>query len=468
MKKAQLLEHDSDVSDVYQVDIDDFEPSEEQISFDAFKGESQDDLIGILKVYRIPNADEITNLYTAKTRYLFNVPIDQFGYEGLLDFIREKYGSGAYRLIGTIPGKKGSRLNKIVEIEAPMKNEPTKSTDSPPRSESPSTMLTAFAAMMKESQERTAELVRSLVQNQVPKDSMAQMGTMIGLMTQIKDFFGGGGKSEPVSLLAEIEKHKAIAGLFGSGAETNESDVWVKLAEQFAPAIVDAMGVGQGMPQLSGPDTPAIVSGAPAPGAAVVATAPGAGVAALRPIDTALRPIKTEPNKESSEMVNLKTQAAALFGAAKNGIAPEKMANTILNLTPEDKIEDLYAFMNSESCVQTFVDAYPPLEAYREWLAKVQVNILGELVQDDFREPGVEETLHPGELTGADALSPEHQARAGLFDDKAESEKELTDIENKPKIVESEKATPKKVKAKAKSKSKASKKGATQSSKPDN
>ncbi len=106
VKRAQLLEHDADVQDVYAVDVDDFEPSEEQVLFDRFKDESQDDLIGIIKVYRIPDSDQITNLYSAKTRYLFNVPVDQFGYEGLLDFIREKYGSGAYRLIGTIPKNK--------------------------------------------------------------------------------------------------------------------------------------------------------------------------------------------------------------------------------------------------------------------------------------------------------------------------------------------------------------------------
>ncbi len=421
MKEAKLLPHDADVQDVYTVDVEDFEPSEEQVLFDRFKDESQDDLIGIIKVYRIPDSDQITNLYTAKTRYLFNVPVDQFGYEGLLDFIREKYGSGAYRLIGTIPNKKGSRFNKIVEIEAPKEAEkPVTVSDSPPRSESMSTMLSAFANIMKESQERTADLVRGLVQNQVPKDAMEQMGVMMGVMSQMKDFFGGG-KTESTSLLAEIEKHKAIAGLFGDGAETNESDVWVKLAEQFAPAIVSGLTAGQAAPQLDAP------------------------------IPVIANPELTT-GKETPEMANLKTQAAALYGAAKNGIAPEKMANTILNLTPEDKLDALYTFMNSANCVQTFVDTHPPLESYREWLAKVQVTIVGELVQDDFKEPDAKETLHPGELIGAD-------------------EKELTDTENKPKIAESEKAEPeipgRGKKGKGKAKAKASKKSAAKSKEPD-
>ncbi len=438
MKKAQLLEHDKDVQDVYAVDVDDFEPSEEQILFDRFKDESQDDLIGIIKVYRIPNSDQITNLYTAKTLYLFNVPVDQFGYEGLLDFIREKYGSGAYRLIGTMPNQKGTRFNKIVEIEAPKEaDKPVTVSDSPPRSESMSAMLSAFASIMKESQERTADLVRGLVQNQVPKDPMEQMGVMMGVMAQMKTFFGGG-QSESTGLVAELEKHKVIADIIGGGAETNESDVWVKLAETFAPAILK--GIGQGAPV---PDTPLLSSSVP--GAEQVTLQPGAGV--------------TEPGlkKESPEMLNLKTQAAALYGAAKNGIAPEKMANTILNLTPDDKIEDLYAFMNSESCVQTFVDAHPPLESYRNWLAKVQVTILGELVQDDF--PGVDtsqdelidkDKVHdegdvytrirqPFELLGKDEGSD-----TGVWD----SEKELTETDDKPKIPESEKTKPK-AKAKA-------------------
>lgn len=422
MKKAQLLEHDADVQDVYTVEVEDFEPSEEQVLFDRFKDESQDDLIGIIKVYRIPDSDQITNLYTAKTRYLFNVPVDQFGYEGLLDFIREKYGSGAYRLIGTIPNKKGSRFNKIVEIEAPKETEkPVTVSDSPPRSESMSAMLTAFAAMMKESQERTADLVRGLVQNQVPKDPMEQMGVMMGVMAQMKNFFGGG-QSESTGLVAELEKHKVIADIIGGGAETNESDVWVKLAETFAPAILK--GIGQGAPL---PDTSLI--SAPAPGTEQVTLHPGASV--------------TEPRlkKESPEMLNLKTQAAALYGAAKNGVAPEKMADTILTLTPDDKLDALYAFMNSENCVQTFVDAHPPLESYREWLAKVQVTILGELVQ----EPDQQETLHPDELTGADESSGTVFGETVYLVD---GKKELTETEDKHKIPESEKTKPK-AKAKA-------------------
>lgn len=449
MKKAQLLEHDADVSDVYQVDIEDFEPSEEQISFDAFKGESQDDLIGILKVYRIPNADEITNLYTAKTRYLFNVPIDQFGYEGLLDFIREKYGSGAYRLIGTIPGKSGSRLNKIVEIEAPMKDTKTdKVSESGARPESMATMLSAFANIMKESQERTADLVRGLVGNQEPKDPMTQMGAMMGLMIQMKDFFGGGGKTESLSLLGEIEKHKAIAGLFGKDSETNESDVWVKLAEQFAPAIVSGLTAGQPLPGTSpNPALPAPIID-PVTGAPVIATAPDSVAADLT-------------IKESPEMLNLKTQAAALFSAANSGIAPEKMANTILNLTPEARLNDLYSFMNSESCVQTFIDAHPPLESYREWLSQVQVSILGELVQDDFKESEAEETLHPGELTGADDTLELRVGGVKTLDElTGADEKELTDTENKNKIGPSPKSKPKKAKAKGK-------KGAVKSAEPN-
>ncbi len=414
--------------------IEDIEPTEEQMAFDKFRDEMADsETFSKMLIFRQPMTKD-NQKAGKKLIFLFDCALDQFDYSQLLSYVRDNYAGGTYRIQGrSVEGK--LMFNRTFQIEVP-KTSPLPNTGIGGGSESASELISTVQQMIENSQRQTMEMMQRFLPAKeiTPKDPMEQMGVIMGLMVQMKDFFSGG-KSEPVSLLAEIEKHKAIAGLFGSGAETNESDVWVKLAEQFAPAIVDAMGVGQGMPQLSGPDTPAIVSGAPAPGAAVVATVSGAGVAELK--------------KETPEMLNLKTQAAALYGAAKNGIAPEKMANTILNLTPDEKIEDLYAFMNDEHCVQTFVDTYPPLQAYTRWLEQVQVSILGELVRDDFKEPGAEEILHSGELIGAD-------------------EKELTDTENKPKIAESEKATPKKVKAKAKSKSKASKKGATQSSKSDN
>ncbi len=293
VKRAELLTHDPDISDVYQVGMEEFEPSEEQILFDKFKDESQDDLIGIIKVYRIPNPDELTNLYTAKTRYLFNVPVDQFGYEGLLDFIREKYGSGAYRLIGTIPNKSGSRFNKIIEIEAPM--EATKNAKvSEKRPESFSDVIQTVNSMMKESQDRTADLIRGLVENRVPVDSMAQFQTMLTMMSQFKNVFGGGEQKTP-DLFAEIEKAKAINDMIGGGSGATDSDVWVKLVEAFAPAVVQGITAG-GIPALAAPQTDRGAS----------AAEPGLVIPA-KVADVAI-PI-TDKSAENPQMAHLRTQA---------------------------------------------------------------------------------------------------------------------------------------------------------------
>ena len=60
----------------------------------------------------------------------------------------------------------------------------------------------------------------------------------------------------------------------------------------------------------------------------------------------------------------MKPQVDILVNNAKVGVAPDAMAQTVVDLTPKDKLNDLYEFIGADNCIERLTALNPEVQNY--------------------------------------------------------------------------------------------------------
>lgn len=376
-----------DVVDGDYSEADPMANEDEGLAFEAFRSGFTSEEMGNLRVHRIPVDKTGMAKQASKSVFLFSCPIDKYDYDGLCVYLRDNYGTGTYRIIGTKSGARGFGFNRIVEIEAP-KSAPVPvaagGTDS-------IALVNAFREAMQENSRRIEEILEKRTSGQ--DSQMAAMTTAIAMISQIKEIFQPQNNPQ-TGLIQELEKVKLINEMFGDGGGSRESgNAWI----------------GEAIRTFGGPlaalATREIAAKGP-PRIAPVAL-PDAGMTsppAVQPPPARVR----QPNpitKENTNMqlISLQKQVSLLLGQAKLNADPVEMASTILDATPEDKQDALYEFISDAACIDKMELVNSEVKQYRLWFENLRNAILAEF------EP------EPGE--GVDSASAEADTSADTLNE---------------------------------------------------
>lgn len=386
MPKA--IEHD----DVTIIDGDSYgyEESDQSKAFEDFRAAFKDEEMGTLRVHRVPVTNKTTNAAKLRTVYLFSCPIDAFGFEDLLEHIRDQYGGGTYRLIGSREGHRGHAFNKIVEIEAPKPRFNATNVDGQggAHGSNAAELVNNLGAVLLEHSSRVEEMMRG---------SAAPMGDPLDQMTKLMAAMGtaistmGFKQPEQRSIVDQLTEFAAIKDLFDSGdsGDSGESNIYSLLTEtvkNFGPLLGAAIATQTkaGVIPMTGP-VPALISNpTPPPGAP-----PGAP------------PL-------SKELEDMRPQISFLVGQAKLGAAPGDVAAAIMPAIPETGLESIEAFLQKPDYLELCVSVNAEVTQHREWFQKWREAMLFDLSQILVDVPSPiddADSLQPGEIIGGEPLT---------------------------------------------------------------
>ncbi len=351
--------------------------SDEEMAFDEFIAGMSAEQMGELRIGKIKIEKDGTPVANAKGAHCFSCPIDQFTYSGLLEHIRRRHGAGLYRIVGVEKGKRGLAFNRLIEIAEELN--PEKPTDSP--LQNPANMLESVGRIMAESASRTEALIARLTESRAaavpPPDPMDQLtklatlfSTMMGAMPKPVEAGGGGDLLTQLEKLAKIkELLGGFGGSDGGGAESNFFDVVKTGIASFGPALA----------QLA-------LRGAQQPNAALPAPAVDSATVAVQPAHIpphAKQPGPARAANTGEDMASLKKQVDILVANAKMGADPVQLADTILDLTPDEKLDDLEAMLEAPDMVEKMAALNPEVRVYREFFDKLKASLLSLLAESD-------------------------------------------------------------------------------------
>lgn len=368
---TQVIDHDQIVN-LNDDDTIQYEESDESRAFREFKTSFDDEAMGTLRVHRVPESTSIRNKGAIKSIYLFSCTIDKFDFDSLLEFLRDRYGGGTYRLIGSRAGKQGVAFNRLVEIEAP-KTGFMGSLDSDPLKgnnvNDPAAVMSQFGSILLEHQRTTEEMLRGnpLVQTD-PFDQMTKMMTAMGTMMQAM----GLQQQAPQSVGSQIKEFLQIKELLEgmSGGDQGEANLYSLLGE-----TVRAFG--------------------PALGAAFTSAQQAGTVSEAGLLENPAEPKETpEERAQRNYMESLKTQLKILVANAESGVDPEKFAEMVIANTTEEQQDRLYEFLEREDYEAQLIELNPEVETHKNWFRKWRDTILDLLtVPDDESISGESETV---------------------------------------------------------------------------
>lgn len=337
---VKVIEHD-DITDVggdsYQ-----YEESDQTRAFNEFREKFKDDEVGTIRVHRIPVTNKTTNAATVRTVYLFACPVDAFGFEELLEHIRDNYGGGTYRIIGTRAGHRGAAFNKIVEIESPRQKQGIPGADftggQPPGSMvNPAELVNQFGAVMLEFQSRFESMLTNQVQPMGdPIDQITKLATAMGAIM--------GMQQKPDKLtdrIAELEALRSfMGGNGGGGGESNIYSLLEKTISNFGPIL--------GLAIAQGKDSGAI----PATG----------------PVQPQLpKPDAPEQTDMDAQLAVMKPQINFLLAQAKGGAAPSDVAGVLYPSIPGEAIDTVEEFLERQDYIELCARVVPEVAQHARW-----------------------------------------------------------------------------------------------------
>lgn len=387
-------------------------PTEEELAYAQFRSEMQDgEKYAKISVYRQPSGSD-GRPGQRKMRFLFDCGLDDYEFSQLLSKLRDDYGTGIYRIQAR--DAKGALLfNRAYEVEAPKNVKPER------ESFDPSGMLDAVHGMLNDQQDRFEALfARFGSQNQSNgggmEDTMRQMALMMGMVTQMMGTIRGDAPKS-TDALGEMKKFLEFQTMArqlvndgdggGSGANKNIHDTLAKTLEVFGPAFMQGMASLQQpaarghRPRLPNPNHP-----------------PTVAVSAPKPSQ---RPA-TQPHRETPPMTTppnaaLAAQVSLLLTNAKNGVSPDAMAESVLQMTPEQQTAQLYALVNDPHLLAKLIAVNPEVESYREWFAELATYIASELAPAFEPDLQSAENVNTLDVSGSD----DEGADSAGFDDVA-------------------------------------------------
>lgn len=331
------------------------ELSDEEKAFQEFRNSlNAGEEMATVRVSRIPKSNITGHATNAKSIYCFAYPVDRYTFEELCEFIRENYGGGLYRLLGTKKGHRGAAFNQLLELAEPVR---PKQTGDPSQPQNPSAVMESVAAMLTAAQERWEGMFTRLGaingNPQIlppptdPFETMQKMITMLAAMGVIgpKPVDAGGGVVAELTKLAQI---KELIGGFNDGggtsaAESNFYDLATQGLKTVAPLLANLPAVlasRQGAPPVQPHVIEHELQPVPAPRTNIPRSAPPPPSGDF------------QGSQKQGENVNLRNQVNLLVAQADAGTSVENLANMVLDITPNEKVPELKAFLSRP----TFID----------------------------------------------------------------------------------------------------------------
>jgi hypothetical protein len=372
------------------------ELTDEENAFNEFRTGFGAEKMGELRVGKLKLGKDGAPIANSKSAHCFSCPIDRYNFSELLEYIREHYGSGVFRVVGIESGKRGVVFNKLVEIAED--RGPRPAADS--ALQNPNNMFESVGKIMAESQARTEALIARLTERQPvalpldPMESMTKMAALFGSLMQsmaaaIPKPATTGGTGDILDQAEKLLKLKELLSGSGgndSGTESNFYDVVKAGLQSFGPALATlaVRGAQQTQPPaLAAPESPQVIS---TQTAAPSYAKPG--------------PV---PKQGDPAMASFKRQVDTLVQNAKLGVDPATLAGTILDLTPDEKLDDLEAMLQAPDMIEKMAALNPEVQTYRTFFDSLRAALLGLLAEtvEDTLAPVQGSTAEPAGSSGA-------------------------------------------------------------------
>lgn len=362
------------VPEVEHLDAD-YEVSDEEKAFENFRNslDAGSDMAQI-RISKVPEVGR-GNPMASRTIYCFAAPIDRYTFEELCEYIRENYGGGLFRIVGTKKGHKGAAFNQLVEIAEVVKKKADGSA-----SPSVSAIMESVSTMIDQASQRTEALLARFgptAPTAPAVDPVAlferSLGIVSGLMARMQPAAPPPGNTlmEQIMMLGKI-KEVFGGGFVDGGGGSSEANFWDAITtgmKQFGPALTALAAQKAG--------------GAPALGAPALIPP-----TTMMPTNGPSPTLPRQPNPAPEvQIVNpIKRQVDMLLVYAKGGTSAEDLADTVLNMTPDDKLADLKTFISRPTVVDEMIAANPEVANYRVYFDTLKVKLL-EFIAEIEREP---------------------------------------------------------------------------------
>ncbi len=364
--------------------------SDEEAAFTNFRNSFTGDEMGILRVSRLRVSKFTKNLQSLKGAQCFSVPIDQYQYDELLEVLRDRYGGGLYRLVGIQKGHQGTKFNTLVEIAEDLSiNRDEKTGAATDGGSNVGVMMDTVSGMLAEAHERTERMFeRFAPQAQTLANPMTAMKETIEMLATLGVV---GAKAQP-DMLGELERLAKLKDLASSFAGDNNAganfyDMAGKVVENFGPAFM------------------AMAANMPRPGPAVTTTPAPALAPALASLDAPGGEIPPDPGPSpvQAHIDQMKPQVAILVSNAKNNADPEAVGDMVVNMTPDERLSDLYEMIAAENCIERLIKLNPEVQNYLPFFEALRVRIKWLLLPEEEATIIPESDAAGEEIGGADS-----------------------------------------------------------------
>lgn len=389
----RTLEHD----DITVVDGEvEYDESDQSKAFNDFRDKFKDEEMGTLRVHRVPVTNKTTNAAKLRTVYLFSCPIDAFSFEELLEHIRDNYGGGTFRLIGTREGQRGNAFNRLVEIEAPRQKFTTPGVSTVggvPAGSNPAELISQLGAVLLEHSSRVEEMMRGAAQPM--GDPIDQMSKMMGALGTVIDTMGLK-QQEPKSIVDQLSEFKLLQDLFSgnesAGSEANIFSLLQETVKNFGGPLMQAVALAQEQGTIS-PDGVLQPRTLPAP----------------EPEFHSAKPVAESENMSLKEM---REQLQFLLVQAQNDVDHAMVADFIIEQMPEDDAayDGFERFLQADNCIDKCAMIQPEINKHRDWFSGWRGVMLAKL--DAMVESGDSGETEP-DLTKGDPKPDDAPTDAG-------------------------------------------------------
>jgi len=337
--------------------------------------------------------------------FVEKIPSDRFGYEDLLEYLRETYGPGDYRIRLYVKNGRGNfvlRGNRMAPIARRISNAMPAIREGGRQGQEMTAVLATFEAMQQRSQQQMAELIdrierRNSAPSRSPALEMAE--TMQAMMTAMAPMFallkGGNAQApqtDPLDMLTKImalqrqlqpptvEREESGAGMM---------DV-VKAGLTALPAILNARndGARKALPQPApqpAPRRPLAPTFSPVdqppPAGPVSAEAGEEGISVAPPYGAQPTGVdRSVGNRLHPLHDNLCSLLdAAISWEATDEPTPEQVAQVMVDNMEEAQRPLFRQFLESRTLVRELVAIHPDAIDHTDWLLALRDEVIDRL-----------------------------------------------------------------------------------------
>jgi hypothetical protein len=299
--------------------------------------------------------------------YISRLPADKYDYGQLLEYLRENYGGGDYRVRLYVKGRLKKGGNKLIQIAKKI----TPSNVALSHAGEAASILDTVLGRMEENNQRMLQILQSRTE---PTSSRKDMLEELAMMSTI---INGGQKSG--SMLGAVKEMAEVMTLMqGLSGGVEKESMLTSALNAFAPVAVAALQRPQGpvVRQYTQP----------------------------RPVKTVNTPTQkpvTEPKKETNPMdehaAAIKQIITVLETLGENGVAPSAIAEKITeSIDTQEKFDALETWVTNPTCIDDLVKLDKNVERYKSWFllliehVKAQMG-LSSSVSDEYEDEDEED-----------------------------------------------------------------------------